>query len=102
MSMGDLTLLSSQISGTVRTMKVNDFDSVKAGQVLVEIDDADYRAMLEEAKAALASSQAALEDNQAAQHSGSQDSKRRCVMVAEAEAAVSSARAWHCLHAAGG
>ena len=31
----DMTPLSSHISGTVRKMKVNDFDSVKASQVLV-------------------------------------------------------------------
>jgi membrane fusion protein, multidrug efflux system len=53
----DMTPLSTRISGTVRKMKVNDFDSVKASQVLVEIDD-EYRAIVEEAKAAL-------EDNQA-------------------------------------
>jgi membrane fusion protein (multidrug efflux system) len=53
----DMTPLSTRISGTVRKMKVNDFDSVRASQVLVEIDD-EYRAIVEEAKAAL-------EDNQA-------------------------------------
>jgi len=47
----DMTPLSTRISGTVRQMKVEDFDSVKAGQVLVRIDDADYRAIVEEAKA---------------------------------------------------
>src|SRR5215472_2299418 len=62
----DMTPLSTRISGTVRKMKVNDFDSVKVSQVLVEIDDEEYRAIVEEAKAALAASQAALEDNQAA------------------------------------
>lgn len=35
----DMTPLSTRIAGTVRKMKVEDFDSVKAGQVLVEIDD---------------------------------------------------------------
>ena len=55
----DMTPLSTRISGTVRKMTVNDFDSVKASQVLVEIDDDEYRAIVEEAKAAL-------EDNQAA------------------------------------
>ena len=57
--------VDTRISGTVRKMEVNDFDSVKAGQVLVEIDDEDYRSIVAEAKAALAASQAALEDNQA-------------------------------------
>ena len=87
----DLTPLSSQISGTVRKMKVNDFDSVKAGQVLVEIDDDEYRSKVDEAKAALAASQAALADNQAAKRIQEAKIQKAVVMVAEAEAAVSSA-----------
>ena len=35
----DMTPLSTRISGTVRKMDVKDFERVKAGQVLVEIDD---------------------------------------------------------------
>ena len=42
----DMTPLSTRISGTVRKMKVEDFDSVKAGQVLIEIDDDDQRSAL--------------------------------------------------------
>jgi membrane fusion protein (multidrug efflux system) len=89
----DMTPLSTRISGTVRKMKVNDFDSVKASQVLVEIDDDEYRAKVEEAKAALAASQAALEDNQAAKRIQEAKIQTAEAMVAEAEAAVSTARA---------
>ena len=88
-----MTPLSTRISGTVRKMKVNDFDSVKASQVLVEIDDDEYRAIVEEAKAALAASQAALEDNQAAKRIQEAKIQAAEAMVAEAEAAVSTARA---------
>ncbi len=89
---GDMTPLSTRISGTVRKMEVEDFDSVKASQVLVEIDD-DYRAIVEEAKAALAASQAALEDNQAAKRIQEAKIQNAEAMVAEAEAAVSTAQA---------
>ena len=89
----DMTPLSTRISGTVRKMKVNDFDSVKARQVLVEIDDDEYRAIVEEAKAALAASQAALGDNQAAKRIQEAKIQRAEAMVAEAKAAVSTARA---------
>jgi membrane fusion protein, multidrug efflux system len=89
----DMTPLSTRISGTVRKMKVEDFDSVKAGQVLVEIDDDDYRSIVDEAKAALAASQAALEDNQAAKRIQETKIQSAEVMVAEAEAAVSIAQA---------
>ena len=89
----DMTPLSTRISGTVRKMKVQDFDSVKASQVLVEIDDDDYRAIVEEAKAALAASQATLEDNQAAKRIQEAKIQSAEAMVAEAEAAVSTAQA---------
>jgi len=89
----DMTPLSTRISGTVRKMKVEDFDSVKAGQVLVEIEDDEYRSIVEEAKAALAASQAALADNQAAKRIQEAKVQKAEGMVAEAEAAVSIARA---------
>ena len=42
----DMTPLSTRISGTVRKVNVNDYQSVKAGQTLIELDDEDYRAAL--------------------------------------------------------
>ena len=89
----DMTPLSTRISGTVRKMKVEDFDNVKAGQVLVEIDDDDYRSIVGEAKAALAASQAALENNQAAKRVQEVKIQSAEARVAEAEAAVSTAQA---------
>jgi len=89
----DMTPLSTRISGMVRRMKVNDFDSVKAGQVLVEIDDDDYRSVVQQARAALAASQAALNDNQAAKPIQEAKIQNAEATVAEAEAAVSTARA---------
>src|SRR5271170_3147425 len=61
----DMAPLSTRISGTVRKMGVSDFEPVKTGQLLVELNDEDYRATLEQAKAALAAAQAAYEENQA-------------------------------------
>src|SRR6516225_7930611 len=89
----DITPLSTRISGTVRKMEVKDFERVKADQVLVEIDDAEYRAIVEEAKAALAASQATLNDNQAAKRIQKAKIQNAEAMVAAAEAAVSTARA---------
>ena len=62
----DMTPLSTRISGTVRKVNVNDYQSVKAAQILIELDDDDYRATLNQAQAALAASEASLADNQAA------------------------------------
>src|SRR5215469_10069273 len=88
-----MTPLSTRISGTVRKMDVKDYQSVKAGQVLVEIDDDEYRAIVEQAKAALAASQAALGDNQAAKRIQQAKIQNAEAMVAQAEAAVGAARA---------
>src|SRR6202789_1070296 len=62
----DLTPLSTRISGTVRNMAVSDYQPVTAGQLLVQLEDDDYAAMLAEAKAGLASARAQLADNQSA------------------------------------
>jgi membrane fusion protein (multidrug efflux system) len=89
----DLVPLSTRISGTVRKMEVEDFQPVKAGQPLVQLDDDDYRAIVEEAKAALAAAQAALEDNQAAKRVQEAKIQNAETGVAQAEAAVSAAQA---------
>src|SRR6204780_6000526 len=62
----DMTPLSTRISGTVRKVNVSDYQSVKTGQILIELDDEDYRANLNQALAALAASEASLAHNQAA------------------------------------
>src|SRR5271163_4342840 len=89
----DVTPLSTRISGTVRKMEVEDFQRVKGGQVLVDIDQDEYRAMVEQAKAALAASQAALNDNQAAKRIQAAKIRTAETMVTQAEAAVGAARA---------
>src|ERR1700738_3079118 len=50
----DMTPLSTRISGTVKRVDVGDYQSVRAGQALVELEDDDYRATLNQAQAALA------------------------------------------------
>jgi len=61
----EVTPLSTRISGTVKRVNVRDYQNVKAGQTLIELEDVDYRATLMQAQAALAGSEANLEDNQA-------------------------------------
>src|SRR2546427_480616 len=65
---GDLTPLSTKVAGVVRDVKVSDFQSVRKGDLLVQLDDDDYRAQvvsrqasLEQAKAMLSSSQSAVD-----------------------------------------
>ena len=51
---GHITPIAAKIYGRVAKVQVNDNQAVKAGQVLVQLDPADYQAALDEAKAALA------------------------------------------------
>jgi membrane fusion protein (multidrug efflux system) len=89
----DMTPLSTRISGTVRRVNVGDYQNVKAGQTLIELDDDDYRATLDEARAALAASEAALEDNQAAKRIQDAQIDAAKAEIAQAEAAINAAKA---------
>jgi membrane fusion protein, multidrug efflux system len=62
----DLTPLSAQVAGRVLAVNVADFARVKAGQVLVQIDDAPFKAQVAQAEANVAAAQAAI-DNLSAQ-----------------------------------
>ncbi|MEJ0015150.1 MAG: HlyD family secretion protein [Acetobacteraceae bacterium] len=56
----DLTPLSAQVTGRIKAMPVGDYQEVRAGDVLAEIDDAPFRAQLDQAQAAVAAAQAAI------------------------------------------
>ena len=57
----DVTTLSSRVAGEVLTVAVSDFQRVKAGDLLVQIDPADYEAQVAQAQAGVAAAQAALD-----------------------------------------
>ena len=89
----DMTPLSTRISGTVRKVNVNDYQSVKAGQSLIELDDDDYRAALHQTQAALAASEASLADNQAAKRIQDAQIDAAKAGIVQAEAAINAAKA---------
>jgi membrane fusion protein (multidrug efflux system) len=62
----ELTRLSSRVAGEVLTVAVQDFQRVKAGDLLIQIDPADYEAQVAQAEAGVGGAQAALDnlDNQ--------------------------------------
>lgn len=82
----ELTRLSSRVSGEVLTVGVTDFQRVKAGDLLIQIDPADYEAQAAQAEAAVAAAQAAL-DNLANQI------ELQYATIAQAQAARLSAEA---------
>jgi membrane fusion protein, multidrug efflux system len=62
----DSTIVAPQVSGYLREVLVSDNQLVKAGQPLARIDDRDYVAALDQAKADVATAQADIEDAKAA------------------------------------
>lgn len=89
----DVTPLSTRISGTVRRVSVGDYQRVKAGQTLIELDDNDYQANLKQAEAALAGSQAALDDNQAAKTIQDAQIEAANAGVVQTQAEINAAKA---------
>src|SRR5271169_4009581 len=55
---GDLTPLSTKVAGIVRDVKVSDFQAVRQGDLLVELDDADYQAQVAQASAGVEAAKA--------------------------------------------
>lgn len=82
----ELTRLASRVSGEVLTVGVTDFQRVKAGDLLIQIDPADYEAQVAQSAAAVAAAQAAL-DNLANQV------ELQYATIAQAQAARLSAEA---------
>src|ERR1700691_3792032 len=60
----DLTPLSTKVAGLVATVAVSDYQSVKAGDLLVQLRDDDFRAQVQQAEAGVASGQDAIINNQ--------------------------------------
>jgi membrane fusion protein (multidrug efflux system) len=58
----ELTRLSSRVAGEVLVVAVKDFQHVKAGDLLIQIDPADYEAQVAQAEAGVAGAQAALDN----------------------------------------
>jgi membrane fusion protein (multidrug efflux system) len=55
---GHIVPVLAKVGGYVKTVNVNENDHVNAGQLLVQLDDADYRVRLQQAQADLAAAQA--------------------------------------------
>jgi membrane fusion protein, multidrug efflux system len=60
---GDLTPLSTKVTAIVRAVDVADYQQVHKGDLLVELQDDDYRAQVDQAKAAVEAARAGIEEN---------------------------------------
>jgi membrane fusion protein (multidrug efflux system) len=85
----DLTPLSAKVPGYVRTVPVQDFERVRAGQLIVQLVDDDYKATVAQGEANLAAAKAQLETLKA-QHTLQQanvDAARAVIASTSAQAA---------------
>jgi membrane fusion protein (multidrug efflux system) len=82
----DLTPLSTKVAGLVATVAVSDYQPVRAGDLLVQLRDDDFRAQVQQAQAAVRSSEDALVNNQ--RQKELQDAR-----IAQADAGIGSAEA---------
>src|SRR5271167_3954334 len=60
---GDVTPLSTKVAAIVRAVDVADYQQVHKGDLLVELQDDDYRAQVDQANAAVAAARASIEEN---------------------------------------
>ncbi|MGV7219702.1 HlyD family secretion protein [Bradyrhizobium sp. UFLA05-112] len=82
----ELTRLASRVTGEVLNVAVTDFQRVHAGDLLIQIDPADYQAQVAQAEANVAAAQAALDNL-------SNQVELQYATIAQAEAARLSAEA---------
>lgn len=83
---GDVTVIAPKVAGLITTVAVGDNQAVRAGDLLVKLDDRDYRASLAKGVAAVAAERAMLADLDATRN-------LQQAVVAEAEAGVAAANA---------
>jgi len=90
---GDQIPLSTRVSGTVQRVGVQDYQPVKAGQSIVELDNSDYQASVDEAQAAISSAHAELSANQDAKRAADASIDAAKASVEQAQAAADAAQA---------
>ncbi len=83
---GDITVLAPKVSGFIAAVAVTDNQLVHAGDLLLRLDDRDYRTALAKAEAGVAAQQAKLLSNTASR-------KLQATMVTQAQAALDATAA---------
>ncbi|ASV83100.1 efflux transporter, RND family, MFP subunit [Ochrobactrum quorumnocens] len=90
---GQVTIISPQVAGYVTKVDANDYQVVKQGQFLFEIDSRSYQQKLDQAEASLATKRAALANSQQSQRSAEATIQSRQAQISGANAALEVAQA---------
>lgn len=90
---GDLTPLSTKVPGLVHEVRVTDYQSVRKGDVLVQLDDEDYKAQVAQAAAGVEAAKAALENNRRQRELQDARIDRALAGIDQANAQIAAAQA---------
>ena len=88
---GDLTPLSTKVAGLVRAVKVNDYQQVRKGDELIQLEDDDYRAQVAQAQAGVEAAKAALENNRRQRELQDSRIERAAAGIDQANAQIAAA-----------
>src|SRR4029077_8693570 len=90
---GDLTPLSTKVAGLVREVNVNDYQQVRKGDLLVQLEDDDYKAQMAQAAAGVEAAKAALENNRRQRQLQDSKIERALAGIDQANAQIAAAQA---------
>src|SRR3982074_2801401 len=88
---GHIVPVLAKVGGYVKTVNVSENDHVNAGQLLVQLDDADYQVRLQQAQADLAAAEATSGGSGQAQSQGQSAAGPRATLDAQIGAAKANA-----------
>jgi membrane fusion protein (multidrug efflux system) len=89
---GDLTPLSTKVSGIVKDVRVSDYQQVHKGELLVQLQDDDYQAQVAQATAAVEAGKAAIENNRRQRELQDARIQRALAGIDEAKAHIAAAQ----------
>jgi membrane fusion protein (multidrug efflux system) len=90
---GDLTPLSTKVVGLVREVNVGDYQQVRKGDLLVQLEDQDFKAQVAQATAAVEASKAAIENNRRQRELQDSKIQRAVAGIDQANAQIAAAQA---------
>src|ERR1700675_1084768 len=90
---GDITPLSTKVAGIVRDVKVTDYQAVHKGDLLVELQDDDYKAQVAQGSAAVEGAKAAIENNRRQRELQDARIDRALAGIDQAKAQIAAAQA---------
>ena len=90
---GDVTPLGTKVAGIVSQVAVSDYQSVRKGDLLAQLEDDDYKAQVAQADAAVQAAKAAIENNRRQRELEDTRIDRALAGVDQANAQIAAAQA---------